>query len=264
MRMFLPVLLLCLAAIGVTGCDKPAEETNPAKATVVVGDQVVNTTNPAGVRAAVAAPAAAATAPAQAAAATDNSCAGSGGDCGCGNGPKANAHGDGCEAPGGCGCDGDKGCDCTGADAGDCGCGNGPKANAADAGGCGCGNDHARCDCEAGKPGAGGCNCGGDHAKCDCPPAPKAEEPAKAAGPVMKMDRSADDEARIAAARPEDIVRQPGAKVGDITRCPISGDLFVVAADQASVDYKGQPVYFCCPGCIRKFQRDPEKALLSQ
>lgn len=61
-----------------------------------------------------------------------------------------------------------------------------------------------------------------------------------------------------------DVVRQPGAKIGDITRCTVSGEAFRVTADHPSVDYQGQPVYFCCPGCIRRFQRNPEQYIQGQ
>jgi YHS domain-containing protein len=32
---------------------------------------------------------------------------------------------------------------------------------------------------------------------------------------------------------------------------PISKEVFV--------EYKGKKVYFCCPGCIETFEKDPEK-----
>ncbi|RJR36852.1 MAG: YHS domain-containing protein [Deltaproteobacteria bacterium] len=42
------------------------------------------------------------------------------------------------------------------------------------------------------------------------------------------------------------------------TTCPVLGgnvnkDVFV--------DYKGQRIYFCCPGCDAEFKKDPEKYL---
>ncbi len=57
---------------------------------------------------------------------------------------------------------------------------------------------------------------------------------------------------------PADVVAQPGAQVGELTACPVSGEVFVVDADHPYVEYEGDNVYFCCPGCIRRFQRDPE------
>lgn len=57
------------------------------------------------------------------------------------------------------------------------------------------------------------------------------------------------------------LVKQPGAKVGDTTMCPIMGGEFTVKDSQVSVEHNGQKVYFCCPGCDEKFKADPEKHL---
>mgnify|MGYP002624651957 CR=1 FL=1 len=40
------------------------------------------------------------------------------------------------------------------------------------------------------------------------------------------------------------------------TECPVSGK--PIKADQM-VEYKGQKVYFCCPGCPGAFEKEPEK-----
>jgi Cu+-exporting ATPase len=57
-------------------------------------------------------------------------------------------------------------------------------------------------------------------------------------------------------------LKAPGeAKVGDRTRCPVSGDEFVVAADSPHVEYAGKTYYFCCAGCTKKFSADPQKFL---
>ncbi len=53
-------------------------------------------------------------------------------------------------------------------------------------------------------------------------------------------------------------VVSPGeATIGDTTRCPVSGETFVVTADSPHVEYEGRTYYFCCPGCIERFQADP-------
>jgi Cu+-exporting ATPase len=55
-------------------------------------------------------------------------------------------------------------------------------------------------------------------------------------------------------------LKAPGeAKVGDRTRCPVSGDEFVVTADSPQTDFGGKTYYFCCAGCINKFKADPQK-----
>jgi len=42
------------------------------------------------------------------------------------------------------------------------------------------------------------------------------------------------------------------------TTCPVLGGKI---DNKVYADYKGQRVYFCCSGCIQKFQNDPEKYL---
>ena len=59
----------------------------------------------------------------------------------------------------------------------------------------------------------------------------------------------------------ETAVQQPGAEIGEVTVCPIMGNSFTITEDSPSTEYKGEVVYFCCPGCIEKFQEDPEGAL---
>jgi YHS domain-containing protein len=63
---------------------------------------------------------------------------------------------------------------------------------------------------------------------------------------------------------PDDLVAQPGAEVGDITRCPVSGEVFLVTEDTTFLDHEGQDVFFCCSSCIRRFQRDPVRYLEGQ
>jgi len=50
-------------------------------------------------------------------------------------------------------------------------------------------------------------------------------------------------------------------KVGTKVSCPVSGELFNITAATAHVEYKGKHVYFCCPGCTARFNKDPEKYL---
>lgn len=60
---------------------------------------------------------------------------------------------------------------------------------------------------------------------------------------------------------PSDVQRQPGAAEGELTSCPISGEVFEVTEDHAYLEHNGENVYFCCPSCIRRFQRNPERYL---
>jgi len=41
--------------------------------------------------------------------------------------------------------------------------------------------------------------------------------------------------------------------------CPVRGE--EVDPETPTVDYKGKKVGFCCPGCDKKFNKDPEKYL---
>jgi YHS domain-containing protein len=57
-------------------------------------------------------------------------------------------------------------------------------------------------------------------------------------------------------------LKAPGdAKIGDRTRCPVSGEEFVVRDDSPHTEYQGKTYYFCCPHCVQKFDADPTKYL---
>lgn len=56
-----------------------------------------------------------------------------------------------------------------------------------------------------------------------------------------------------------DVVPQPGAIVGRLTRCPVSGVVFTVREDATSVSYAGRVWYLCCDGCEKKFRKDPAR-----
>jgi YHS domain-containing protein len=70
--------------------------------------------------------------------------------------------------------------------------------------------------------------------------------------PQMDMSRAAEQTAAEGQKAAETAV----AVAGEQTLCPIMNkpidkDIFV--------EYKGKKVYFCCPGCIDQFNKDPEK-----
>jgi YHS domain-containing protein len=62
-----------------------------------------------------------------------------------------------------------------------------------------------------------------------------------------------------AAASNQPLVAPGEAKVGDRTKCIVSGHEFVVTADSPHADYNGKTYYFCCPDCPKAFQEHPEK-----
>lgn len=54
----------------------------------------------------------------------------------------------------------------------------------------------------------------------------------------------------------------PGeAVIGDRTTCPVSHEEFVVTAQSPKVEHEGHTYYFCCPGCIERFQANPAQYL---
>ncbi len=57
-------------------------------------------------------------------------------------------------------------------------------------------------------------------------------------------------------AQAEKKAAKEGSKSKPAAKCPVSGEDI---SKDASVDYKGGKVYFCCPGCISKFKKDTAK-----
>ncbi|GAB4032851.1 MAG: hypothetical protein Fur0012_11900 [Elusimicrobiota bacterium] len=41
--------------------------------------------------------------------------------------------------------------------------------------------------------------------------------------------------------------------------CPVMGTRFVPNSKSPKTEYKGKTYYFCCPGCVEKFNKEPEK-----
>jgi YHS domain-containing protein len=62
-----------------------------------------------------------------------------------------------------------------------------------------------------------------------------------------------------AAAASSPLVAPGEAKVGDRTKCPVSGHEFVVKEDSPHAEYNGKTYYFCCPDCPKAFEANPEK-----
>jgi len=48
-------------------------------------------------------------------------------------------------------------------------------------------------------------------------------------------------------------------KEGTKATCPITGEEFTIAKNTVHAEYNGKHVYFCCAGCQKKFDKDPEK-----
>ena len=57
--------------------------------------------------------------------------------------------------------------------------------------------------------------------------------------------------------REEMVIAQPGAKEGDLARCPVSGVVFSVTVDNPDVAYQGMHYRLCCGTCEKKFRARP-------
>jgi hypothetical protein len=64
-----------------------------------------------------------------------------------------------------------------------------------------------------------------------------------------------------ARAAPEGLVLQPNAKVGDFTRCPVSGAAFRITEVTSRREYRGRSVFLCCNGCARYFDAHADEVL---
>ncbi len=60
-----------------------------------------------------------------------------------------------------------------------------------------------------------------------------------------------------------DIVPQPGASPGNLTRCLVSGVVFVVGDGNPKIEHEGKSYYLCCNGCAGKFRENPGRFLRS-
>ena len=58
---------------------------------------------------------------------------------------------------------------------------------------------------------------------------------------------------------PAPLVAAGEAKVGDRTKCIVSGHEFVVTADSPHADYNGKTYYFCAVSCKTRFDKEPAK-----
>jgi len=66
-------------------------------------------------------------------------------------------------------------------------------------------------------------------------------------------------EPAAASASPSPLVAPGEAKIGDRTKCIVSGHEFVVKEDSPHAEYNGKTYYFCCPDCPKAFDANPEK-----
>ena len=55
------------------------------------------------------------------------------------------------------------------------------------------------------------------------------------------------------------VVPAPRAKLGDLTRCPVSGVVFEVDSDTPRLEHAGQSYWLCCDGCAERFRATPQR-----
>ena len=67
---------------------------------------------------------------------------------------------------------------------------------------------------------------------------------------ICEMSCAASAESYSAA----DVVAQPGAKVGDLTRCPVSGVVFLITESHPTYQKNGQTWFTCCGGCMEQLK----------
>jgi hypothetical protein len=54
-----------------------------------------------------------------------------------------------------------------------------------------------------------------------------------------------------------DIVPQPGAREGDLTRCVVSGVVFKVSSGNPKTAHAGNDYILCCQACAERFSANP-------
>lgn len=59
----------------------------------------------------------------------------------------------------------------------------------------------------------------------------------------------------------KDVLAQPGAQLGKLTQCPVSGVVFVVDAHRPHVKVAGSEYVTCCEGCAKKLRQNPNRFL---
>jgi len=58
-----------------------------------------------------------------------------------------------------------------------------------------------------------------------------------------------------------DVIKQPEAKLGDLTKCFVSGVVFMVTEDSPIAEHNGKKYYACCQTCSDLFNENPEEFL---
>jgi YHS domain-containing protein len=78
------------------------------------------------------------------------------------------------------------------------------------------------------------------------------------AAPVVQAKPAQQGDSKAEAKAAPKVFPSP-QKEGTKATCPVTGEEFTIATDTVHAEYKGKHVYFCCPGCKKSFDKDPEK-----
>jgi YHS domain-containing protein len=67
------------------------------------------------------------------------------------------------------------------------------------------------------------------------------------------------DEAKVEAKATAPRVFSSPQKEGTKATCPVTGEELTIDKNTVHAEYKGKHVYFCCAGCKKAFDKDPDK-----
>jgi hypothetical protein len=62
----------------------------------------------------------------------------------------------------------------------------------------------------------------------------------------------------------DEIATQPGARVGALAFCPVSGAVFTVSEAHAHADVEGGRLWFCCAACAAYFEAHRDVVLAAR
>ena len=94
------------------------------------------------------------------------------------------------------------------------------------------------------------------------PPAKSAARSGERGAVTGAFDSGMSGACRFACAAPQayderDLAPQPWATNGRLTRCPVSGVVFVVDEQRPRVQLAPGEYILCCDGCTKKFRKNP-------
>ena len=80
--------------------------------------------------------------------------------------------------------------------------------------------------------------------------------PVDISDPELSMACEAGCSASLAEIATQDVADQPGAQVGQLTTCPVSGVVFRVHEGSPVVAHEGRSYFACCGGCAARLETE--------